>query len=193
MDYIIGLMMSEEHESFRYKDVEIIVMKGDITEVEADAIVNAANKYLKHGGGVAAAIVRKGGEEIQKESNKIISKYGPLETGEAVATTAGRLKAKKVIHTVGPMYGEGNEREKLMKATQNCLRLAEEYGFKSIAFPAISTGIYGVPSKLAAEAMIDAVIDYIDRKRKSLEKIIFVLYTGNIFKDFHGYIKKKLT
>jgi O-acetyl-ADP-ribose deacetylase (regulator of RNase III) len=184
--------MSEDREVFKYKGVEIVIMKGDITEVEADAIVNAANKYLKHGGGVAAAIVRKGGEEIQRESNKMISEYGPLETGEAVATTAGKLKARKVIHTVGPIYGEGGEREKLIKATQNSLRLAEEYGFKSIAFPAISTGIYGVPSKLAAEAMIDAIVDFIDKYRKSIDKIILVLYTHNIYKDYLEYAKKKL-
>jgi len=179
-------------ETFYYRDVEIIVMKGDITEVEADAIVNAANKYLKHGGGVAAAIVKKGGDIIQKESNKIISQYGPLETGDAVATTAGNLKAKKVIHTVGPIYGEGEERGKLMKAVYNSLRLAEEFKFESIAFPAISTGIYGVPPELAASAMIDAIIEYIDKYRKTLKKIILVLYTQNIYKIFLNYARKKL-
>jgi len=179
-------------ESFKYKNVEIIVMKGDITEVEADAIVNAANKYLKHGGGVAAAIVRKGGEIIQRESNKIISEQGPLETGDAVATSAGNLRAKKVIHTVGPIYGEGSERDKLMKATYNCLKLAEEYGFKSIAFPAISTGIYGVPPKLAADAMVNAVLEYIDKYRKSLDKIIFVLYTQSIYKTYLNTLKRYL-
>ena len=179
-------------ESFKYKDVEIIIIKGDITEVEADAIVNAANKYLKHGGGVAAAIVRKGGEIIQKESNKIISEQGPLETGDAVATSAGNLKAKKVIHTVGPIYGEGNERDKLIKATYNCLKLADEYNFKSIAFPAISTGIYGVPPKLAADAMINAVLEYIDKYRKNIDKIIFVLYTQSIYKTYLNTLKKRL-
>ena len=100
-----------------YDDKVIQLVKGDITDLEVDAIVNAANKWLKHGGGVAAAIVRKGGEIIQKESNKIISEYGPLEVGDAVITTAGKLKVKAVIHTVGPVYGEGQEKEKLKKAT----------------------------------------------------------------------------
>ena len=180
-------------EVFRHKGIEIRVEKGDITDVEADAIVNAANKFLKHGGGVAAAIVRRGGEEIQKESNKIIAEYGPLEVGEAVATTAGKLKAKKVIHTVGPIYGEGNEREKLIKAVTNCLRLAEQLGLRSIAFPAISTGIYKVPPRLAAEAMIDGILRYIDSKEKlRIEKIILVLYTSGMFEDFLDIIKSKL-
>lgn len=185
--------MNNNENVFRYKDVDIVIIKGDITEIEADAIVNAANKYLKHGGGVAAAIVRKGGEEIQRESNKIVSQYGPLETGDAVATTAGRLKAKKVIHTVGPIYGEGNEREKLMKATTSCLRLAEELGLESIAFPAISTGIYGVPPKLAAEAMIDAIIEYIDKYKSNLKKILLVLYTNSVYKTYLDYAKKRLS
>ena len=180
-------------EVFRYRDIEIHVLKGDITEVEADAIVNAANKYLKHGGGVAAAIVKKGGEEIQRESNKIVSEYGPLEVGEAVATTAGRLKAKKVIHTVGPIYGEGREREKLVKAVINCLRLADRLGLESIAFPAISTGIYRVPPRLAAEAMVEGIKEYIENSRDTgIRRIMFVLYTSKIYDEFLNVLKKML-
>jgi O-acetyl-ADP-ribose deacetylase (regulator of RNase III) len=176
-----------------YKGVEILVLKGDITDVEADAIVNAANKYLRHGGGVAAAIVRKGGEEIQRESNKIVSESGPLEVGEAVATTAGKLKAKKVIHTVGPIYGEGKEREKLMKAVLNSLRLAERLGLKSIAFPAISTGIYRIPPKMAADAMTDSILNYIDRAGDSgVQRIMLVLYTSSMHEDFLEILEKKL-
>ncbi len=184
--------MNSYLERFNYKGVEIEILKGDITEVEADAIVNAANKYLKHGGGVAAAIVKKGGGIIQKESNKIIAEYGPLEVGEAVATSAGRLKAKKVIHTVGPVYGEGREREKLMKAVCNSMRLAEELGLKSIAFPAISTGVYRVPPELAADAMIDAILDHIDSGKCKLNKIMLVLYTNEIYSIFLNTFKKKL-
>ncbi len=178
---------------FSYKNIVISVMKGDITEVEADAIVNAANKYLKHGGGVAAAIVRKGGEEIQRESNKIVSEYGPLEVGEAVATTAGKLKAKKVIHTVGPIYGEGEERRKLIKAVTNSLRTADRLGLKSIAFPAISTGIYRVPVELAAEAMIDGILRYFrDKTNSNIEKVILVLYSVGIYETFLDMLKKKI-
>jgi len=177
---------------FTYKGREIIVLKGDITEVEADAIVNAANKYLKHGGGVAAAIVKKGGDIIQKESNKIIAEYGPLEVGEAVATTAGNLKAKKVIHTVGPVYGEGDERNKLIKAVYNSMRLADSMGFESIAFPAISTGIYRVPVGLAAEAITDGIRIFIDENpNTSIKKVLLVLYTTSIFDVFRSVCRKK--
>lgn len=176
-----------------YKNVEIIVLKGDITEVSADAIVNAANKYLKHGGGVAAAIVQKGGEIIQKESNKIIAERGPLEVGEAVATSAGKLPAKHVIHTVGPIYGEGDEKNKLIKAVWSSLKLAEELGDTSIAFPAISTGVYRVPPELAADAMVDGVLSYIDRNPSTIiRKIILVLYTASLYETFLSVLKYKV-
>lgn len=180
-------------EDFHYKNILISVLKGDITEIQADAIVNAANKYLKHGGGVAAAIVQKGGKEIQRESNKIISEYGPLEVGEAVATTAGRLKAKKIIHTVGPIYGEGCEREKLIKATTNSLRIADRMKLKSIAFPAISTGIYRVPVELAADAMVNGILEYFENvSDTNIEKVILVLYSSSIYEVFLDTLKKKL-
>jgi len=176
---------------FSYRNREIQIIKGDITEVEADAIVNAANKYLKHGGGVALAIVKKGGDVIQKESNKIIAEYGPLEVGEAVATTAGNLKAKKVIHTVGPVYGEGDERNKLIKAVYNSMRLADSFGFESIAFPAISTGVYRVPAGLAAEAMAEGIKVFLDENPDtSIKKIMLVLYTSSIYEVFRDTFKK---
>lgn len=179
---------------FTYKGREIVVLKGDITEVVADAIVNAANKYLKHGGGVAAAIVRRGGNIIQKESNKIIAEYGPLEVGEAVATTAGGLKAKKVIHTVGPVYGEGGERNKLIKAVYNSLRLADSMGFESIAFPAISTGVYRVPVGLAAEAIVDGIKLFIDdNPDSSVKKILLVLFTKGTYETFRAVCKRELS
>ena len=157
---------------------EIELVKGDITELAVDAIVNAANSRLKHGGGLALAIVKKGGEIIQEESDRI----GYCEVGNAVITTAGRLKARYVIHAVGPRYGEGNEDEKLRNATLNALRLADEYNLESIAFPAISTGIFGFPKDRCARVMLNAVINY---KSKSIKKVIFCLYddeTYDIFK-----------
>jgi O-acetyl-ADP-ribose deacetylase (regulator of RNase III) len=111
------------------------LVKGDITERDVDVIVNAANSYLKHGGGVAAAIVRKGGAIIQKESDKIVV-GGFVPVGSAVITTAGKLPCKAVIHTVGPSMGEGNEDNKLLRAVQTSLALAAEKGFKSISMPA---------------------------------------------------------
>ena len=160
--------------------------KGDITEMNTDAIVNAANKYLKHGGGVAGAIVRKGGYIIQEESNKI----APIEVGEAAITTAGKLKAKHVIHAVGPRMGEGDEDNKLRNATLNSLKLADKYNLKSIAFPAISTGIFGYPKDRCAKIMLETVTGYAKGKT-GLETIIFVLFddlTYNIFeKELNKY------
>ena len=112
--------------------------------------------------------------------------------GEAVATTAGNLKAKKVIHTVGPVYGEGDERNKLIKAVYNSMRLADSMGFESIAFPAISTGIYRVPVGLAAEAITDGIRIFIDENPDtSIKKILLVLYTTSIFDVFRSVCKKK--
>ena len=122
-------------------DRTLELVEGDITEMETDAIVNAANDRLVLGGGVAGAIRRKGGPQIQAECDRI----GGTFVGGAVLTTGGRLKARYVIHAVGPRMGEGNEDEKLRNATLNSLKLADEHGLKSLAFPAISAGIFGFP------------------------------------------------
>jgi O-acetyl-ADP-ribose deacetylase len=131
------------------------LVNGDITERNVDAIVNAANSYLKHGGGVAAAIVRKGGTIIQKESDKIITARGLVPVGSAVITTAGKLPCKAVIHTVGPRMGEGNEDYKLRKSVRSSLLLASERGFKSISMPAISSGIFGFPKDRCAKILVE--------------------------------------
>jgi O-acetyl-ADP-ribose deacetylase len=133
----------------------IRLVKGDITERNVDAIVNAANSYLKHGGGVAAAIVRKGGTLIQEESNKIVKGIGGLiPVGSAVITKAGNLPCKAVIHTVGPRMGEGDEDYKLRKAVRSSLLLASEKGFRSISMPAISSGIFGFPKDRCAKILV---------------------------------------
>ncbi len=163
----------------------IRLIKGDITRVEADAIVNAANSWLKHGGGVAGAIVREGGRIIQEESDRIIRERGPIKVGEAVYTSAGLLKAKYVIHTVGPRMGEGNEEEKLKNATLNSLKLAEQLGLNSIVFPAISTGIFGYPKDKCAQVMLRTVKEYVLSGGK-LKEIMFCLYddeTHRIFEE----------
>jgi O-acetyl-ADP-ribose deacetylase len=118
---------------------------------EIDVIVNPANSYLIHGVGVAAAIVRKGGQVIQEESDKI----GYVPVGTAVITTSGKLPCKAVIHTIGPRMGEGNEDEKLRKAIKSVLALAQETGFKSISIPAISTGIFGFPKDRCAKILLE--------------------------------------
>jgi O-acetyl-ADP-ribose deacetylase (regulator of RNase III) len=131
----------------------ISLIKGDLTEERVDAIVNAANSYLQHGGGVAGAIARKGGQIIQKESDRI----GFVEVGQAAITSAGHLPARFVIHAVGPRWGEGNEDDKLSSAVQNSLKLAEQQNFHTISFPAISSGIFGFPKERCAKIIISAV------------------------------------
>ncbi len=151
--------------------VRIKVIKGDITKDKVDAIVNAANKYLSHGGGVALAISRAGGPIIQKESNELIQKRGPLETGEAVLTSGGNLPAKFVIHTVGPVYGEGDEDNKLGKAVLSVLKLATEKKLESISIPAISCGIYGFPKKKGTKIIYETVKEFIKNNETTLKEV----------------------
>ncbi len=132
------------------------IIRGDLTAAKVDAIVNAANSRLQHGGGVAGAIVRKGGSIIQEESDRI----GFVHVGESALTTGGKLPAKYVIHTVGPRWGEGNEDMKLRSAVRNTLRLAHEKGFKSVAMPAISAGIFGFPKDRCASIMIEEITSF---------------------------------
>jgi O-acetyl-ADP-ribose deacetylase (regulator of RNase III) len=131
------------------------LVKGDMTQRNVDAIVNAANSYLKHGGGVAAAIVKKGGAIIQEESDKTVAGRGLVPVGSAVITSAGKLPCKAVIHTVGPRMGEGNEDYKLRKAVRSSLILASEKGFRSISMPAISSGIFGFPKDRCAKILVE--------------------------------------
>jgi len=167
----------------------IELVKGDITELDVDCIVNAANTMLKMGGGVAGAIRRKGGQKIQDECDEIVAKRGPISVGGAAITSGGSLKAKYVIHAVGPVYGEGDEERKLRDAVINSLRLAEEHGVKSIAFPAISTGVFGMPKKICAETMIPAAISYAIGGT-GIERIIFCLYDDETFNIFKGTLEK---
>ncbi len=168
--------------------VELIM--GDITEMDTDAIVNAANSQLAHGGGVAGAISRKGGRNIQEESDTWVYAQGEVAVGSVAITTGGNLKAQYVIHAVGPRMGEGEEDTKLKNATINSLKFAEKHSFKSLAFPAISTGIFGYPVTRCAEIMLSTVIDYI-REGTKIDKIVFCLWgeeAHTLFKDtFAGF------
>lgn len=157
--------------------VEII--QGDITEMDTDVIVNAANVKLIMGGGVAGAILRKGGGIIQDECDKI----GGTHVGGAVITTGGNLKAKHVIHAVGPRFGEGNEDEKLRSATLNSLSLADRHRLKSITLPAISTGIFGFPVDRCAKIMLSTAIEYLKGKT-GIERIVFCLFNKETFNVF---------
>jgi O-acetyl-ADP-ribose deacetylase (regulator of RNase III) len=161
------------------KNLEIV--QGDITEEKVDAVVNAANSHLKHGGGVAGAIVRKGGWIIQEESDKI----GFVPTGQAAITTGGNLPAKYVIHAVGPRWGEGNENEKLKNAVQNSLKLAEEHNITSLSMPAISSGIFGFPKEQCAEIILSSIREYADQNSEgSLRKIRICLFDQEMVKIF---------
>lgn len=142
--------------------VKLVACKGDITAQDTDAITNAANSHLAHGGGVAGAIVRKGGYEIQEESNKIVRERGPIPVGEAVVTGAGKLKAKYVIHTVGPRWGEGDEENKLYRAIQSVLREADKLKITSVSIPAVSTGIFGFPKDLGAKIIVKATLEWLE-------------------------------
>jgi len=164
------------------------LVEGDITELDTDAIVNAANAQLVLGGGVAGAIRRKGGPEIQRECNKA----GGTFVGGAVITTGGNLKARHVIHAVGPRMGEGNEDEKLKNATLNSLKLADENNLKSIAFPAISTGIFGFDIERCAQIMLQTTIDYL-RAGTGLEKVVFCLFGRDAYQVFENELKEQLS
>jgi O-acetyl-ADP-ribose deacetylase len=157
----------------------VAVKVGDITKEQVDAVVNAANGTLMGGGGVDGAIHRAGGPEILKQCKEIRAKEFPqgLPTGKAVITTAGRMPAKHVIHTVGPVYGRGGgeKAELLTSCYRNCLRLAAEHGLKTIAFPAVSTGIYGYPVDEAAKVSSKAIEEFLG-SNASLEEVRLVFF-----------------
>lgn len=155
--------------------MKIELIKGDITKIQADAIVNAANSSLLGGGGVDGAIHRAGGPEILAECRAIRNRQGKCTTGEAVVTTAGNLPAKYVIHTVGPVWNGHAEKESKLLADcyRNSLKLAESLGVKTITFPNISTGVYRFPKELAGKIAVDEVRNF---KSDIIEKVIFVCF-----------------
>ncbi len=162
--------------------VAVVLTVGDITAVETDVVVNAANSLLEHGGGVAGAIVRRGGEVIQIESREWVRRYGPVPVGGVAVTSAGRLSAKYVIHAVGPRCGV-EPVEKLYEAVRNALVKADELGARSIAMPAISTGVFGCPYDQAAFQMANA-IKTTAPGLKNVERVLVVLYGGEAFQVF---------
>jgi O-acetyl-ADP-ribose deacetylase (regulator of RNase III) len=131
-------------------------VRGDLLEEPVDAIVNAANGHLAHGGGVARIISRAAGPALQEESDRIVRSRGPLPAGAAAATTAGKLPFKGVIHAVGPQYGEGDEEAKLVQALASAFAIAKERGWDSVSFPAVSAGIFAVPLDICARAYLAA-------------------------------------
>jgi O-acetyl-ADP-ribose deacetylase (regulator of RNase III) len=159
-------------------DISLQIKQGDITQYEVDALVTAANKQLKGGGGVDGAIHKAGGPAILEECQKIIQKTGTLAAGDAVITGGGNVKANHVIHAVGPVFQDGNHGEpgQLANAYNNALQIANDHGLASIAFPIISTGVYGFPKESAATIAIETVVRFSKTQNKSLEKVIFVCF-----------------
>jgi O-acetyl-ADP-ribose deacetylase (regulator of RNase III) len=172
---------------------KIFLIKGDITKQKVDAIVNAANSSLMGGGGVDGAIHRAGGPAILEDCRKIIARQGSCKTGEAVITTAGNLPAKFVIHTVGPVWsnGKNNEAEKLANCYRNCLSLAVESNIHTLAFPNISTGIYGYPKREAATIAIKTVADLLQQSPLP-SNVYFVCFDEGNYSIYQSIIASKI-
>jgi O-acetyl-ADP-ribose deacetylase (regulator of RNase III) len=175
-------------------DTVLELVQGDITKLDTEAIVNAANRRLAHGGGVAAAIARSGGPVIRKESKDWVREHGRVPTGSVAITSGGNLKADYVIHAVGPVYSSrspSKAAQELASAVKSALQMADEHGLRSIALPAISTGIFGYPLAEAAHVMLKAAIDYV-KSGTALERIVFCLYGRSAFDTFAGELEAQI-
>jgi O-acetyl-ADP-ribose deacetylase (regulator of RNase III) len=187
LKYVILIITDALQDSpMKINDIELSIFLDDITFQSTDAIVNAANPSLMGGSGVDGAIQRAGGPAIIEECKKIVSKQGRLPIGQAVITTGGNLKAKYVIHTVGPVWhgGDKNEPSLLASSYRESLILAEENNLSSISFPSISTGAYGYPVYKAAKVAMKTVTSFLREEASSIKKVLFVL---NDYKTFDVY------
>lgn len=171
----------------RIENTTLRLVEGDITDLDVDAIVNAANQYLQLGTGVAGAIDAKGGPTIQEECNAV----GFCPVGEAIITDGGNLRARHVIHAVGPLGSDPDADEKLAGATRASLALADRHGLRSIAFPAISTGVFGYPMDQCARVMLATAIDYLENTDTGLETVIFCLYGQTAFNVFARELERQ--
>lgn len=169
----------------------LTLIQGDITRQDTDAIVNAANSSLMGGGGVDGAIHRAGGPAILEECRQIVSRQGSLPAGQAVITTAGNMKARYVIHTVGPIWrgGSGGEAGLLASAYHESLKLAAENGIASISFPSISTGAYSYPLNEAANIAIETVVSFLG-DTTSIKKVVFVLFNSEILEAYAAALEQ---
>jgi len=165
----------------------IEIIHSDITDMDVDAIVNAANTDLKLGSGVAGAIRNKGGPSIQQECDE----HGPISLGQAALTGAGNLKAEYVIHAAGMHFGGAVNRASLIASTENSLIKASENKVKTLAFPAIGTGVGGFPAEECANIMIDIVLKYLSNERNFIEKVYFVLFDDHTYKIFQEVLEHK--
>jgi O-acetyl-ADP-ribose deacetylase (regulator of RNase III) len=174
---------------------KLSLLQGDITRQATDAIVNAANPSLMGGGGVDGAIHRAGGPAILAECKQIVARQGRLATGKAVITTGGNLKAKYVIHTVGPVWhGEGKgEAELLASAYRESLKVATEHKLASISFPSISTGVYGYPVSQAARVAINTVITFLHQRTTDIKEVVFVLFDAETLAAYSLALREAAT
>ncbi|MDM8000293.1 MAG: O-acetyl-ADP-ribose deacetylase [Dehalococcoidia bacterium] len=173
---------------------KLTLIQGDITKQATDAIVNAANSSLMGGGGVDGAIHRAGGPAILEECKKIVAQQGRLPTGKAVITTGGDLKAKYVIHTVGPVWHGGNRSEAalLASAYKESLALAVARGLKTVSFPSISTGAYGYPVDSAAAVALQTVVEFL-RQKPPLQEVVFVLFDNRTCEVYMEALERLLS
>lgn len=187
----LGAEMATEGFEANFGSGRLVLGTGDITKDDSDAIVNAANSGLMGGGGVDGAIHRAGGPAILDECKEIVARQGRLPTGQAVITTAGRLVSRHVIHTVGPIWRGGNsgEPESLRSCYSESLKLALAHGIKTIAFPSISTGVYGYPTELAAPVALGACADFLS-SRTGIEEIRFVLFDETTYRAYEKSLRK---
>ena len=174
------------------KNARISLALGDITRQDTDAIVNTADPALAGGGGVDGAIHRAGGADITKECRQIVIEQGKLPRGKAVITTGGNLKARYVIHTVGPIWtgGKKGEPEILASAYRESLKIAAAHNLTSISFPSIGTGAYGYPADKAAKVALRAVASFLKEKTTSLREIIFVLYDSQTYQSYRSALEE---
>ena len=177
----------------RFGPTRLWLKEGDITREAVDAVVNAANSSLMGGGGVDGAIHRAGGPQILEECRAIVARIGRLRTGEAVITSGGRLPARHVIHTVGPVWrgGRDGEPDLLASAYRNSLRVAVENGLKSVAFPSISTGVYGYPIEQAARVALTAVRRFVEEAGE-VEEVRMVLFGAAALQVYEAALKAEL-
>jgi O-acetyl-ADP-ribose deacetylase (regulator of RNase III) len=175
--------MQNQADEVTVKQARLRLLQGDITRQISDAIVNAANSSLMGGGGVDGAIHRAGGPAILEECKQIVARQGRLATGKAVITTGGNLKAKHVIHTVGPIWRGGSQGEPglLASAYRESLKLAADNNLESLTFPSISTGVYGYPVNEAARVAISTVIAFLSQEKTSIKEVVFVLFDARTF------------
>jgi O-acetyl-ADP-ribose deacetylase (regulator of RNase III) len=175
-------------------ETKVSIIQGDITRQATDAIVNAANSSLMGGGGVDGAIHRAGGPAILEECKEIVARQGRLPTGKAVITGGGNLRARYVIHTVGPVWhgGNKNEAELLRSAYHECLKLSNARELASVSFPSISTGAYGYPVDQAARIAVSTVVSFLKEQATSLKAVVFVLFDSRAYQSYDSAMQAYL-